>query len=120
MAGSKISESCVVICLLGLTSVTYVTLGDSGIAGKHGVSVAQSPDQASCISEAVDQSTLLFSFSFICTCFIIQYKVQCILLLYSTGIYYNVIFYCSSYSLLLNASWANDKEWQSALQRHIL
>jgi hypothetical protein len=57
------------------------------IAGKHGVSVAQTSDQAPCISEAVDQSTLLFSFSFICTCFIIQYKVQCILLLYSILVY---------------------------------
>jgi hypothetical protein len=59
MATSKISERCFIICLLGLTSVTYVTLGDSGIAGKHGVSMAQTSDRLPCISEVVDQSTLL-------------------------------------------------------------
>ncbi|CAB4000755.1 Hypothetical predicted protein [Paramuricea clavata] len=31
MASSKYSEHCFIICLLGLTSVTYVTLGDSAI-----------------------------------------------------------------------------------------
>ena len=59
MATSKISESCFIICLLGLTSVTYVTFGNSGIAGKHGVSIAQTSDQAPCISGVVDSTLLL-------------------------------------------------------------
>jgi hypothetical protein len=52
MATSKMSERCVFIGLLALTSVTYA-LGNSGIAGKHRISVAQSSDQAPCISDVV-------------------------------------------------------------------
>jgi hypothetical protein len=52
----------------------------------------------------------------VCGNFVISYYI----FLFTHVILYIKYFYYSSYSLLLNASWANNQEWQSGLQRHIL
>jgi hypothetical protein len=75
MATSKISERCFITCLLGLTSVTFVTLGNSGIAEKHRVSVAPQTGQN---KRGVVDSTLL-----LVTVILYFTKIFCILLKYS-------------------------------------
>ena len=86
MASSKISEHCFIICLLGLTSVTYVTLGDSGIAEKHRFRWRKRQIKR---LEVVDQSTLLFSFSFIYFTNVLSHNIK--YTVYNFAVVYHII-----------------------------